>query len=72
MGSTLWALISSIIIKMCTTKGHGMVNTTPFSKQEVSLLGIKFVDNDDLVCGDKDVHITGVTMITRCQSLMTC
>ena len=65
LGPALWALISSIIIKMCKTKGHGMKVTTPISKQEASILGFAFVDDADLVCGANDVHTTGATMITR-------
>ena len=72
LGPTLWALISSIIIKMRKAKGHGMKVATPISKQDVSLLGFAFVDDADLVCRADDIHTTGATMITRFQSLMTC
>ena len=61
----LWALISSIIIKMRKTKGHRMTLTTPISKQETSLLGFAFVDDADLVLGANDVHITGTIMIAQ-------
>ena len=72
LGPALWALISSIIIKMCKTMGHGIKVTTPIFKQEVSLLGFAFVDDADLVYGADDVHTTGATMNICFQSLMTC
>ena len=72
LGPALWALISSIIIKMYKIKGHSMNVTTPIFKQDVSLLGFAFVDDADLVSGANNVHSTGTTMIARFQALMTC
>ena len=72
LGLALLALISSIIIKLCKAKGHGMKVTTPISKQDVSLLGFAFVGNADLVSGTKDVHTTRITVIKRFRALMTC
>ena len=68
----LYALISTIIIKMCKAKGHSMKVTTPISKEDISLLGFAFVNNDELVSDVNDIHRTGTTMIARFQALMTC
>ena len=35
LNPALWALIISIIFKMCKARGHGMNMTTAFSKQEI-------------------------------------
>ena len=61
----LWALVSSVIIKMCKAKGYGMKVTTPISKEDLSILGFAFVDDADIVLSANDVHTTGATMITR-------
>ena len=45
---------------------------TPISKQEITLPGIAFVNDTDLVVGANGVHTTGTTMIARFQALMTC
>ena len=72
LGPALWALISSIIFKMCKARGHGMNMTTAISKQEISFMGFAFVDDADLVTGAEDVNTSGATMIARFQAMMTC
>ena len=42
LGPALWALISSIIYKMCKARGHGLYITIAFSKQEFSCMGFAF------------------------------
>ena len=42
LGSSLWCLISTIIIKTYKQKDHGTIITTPISKKEVSLLGVAY------------------------------
>ena len=72
LGPTLWALISSIIFKMCKARGHKMNMTTAISKQEISFIGFAFVDDADLVAGAEDVNTPRATMIARFQAMTTC
>ena len=65
LGPALWALISSIIFKMCKAWGHGMNMTTPISKHVISFMGFVFVDDVDLIAGVDDVNTSGATMIAR-------
>lgn len=58
LGLSLWAPISTIIIKMCKEKGHGMNIFKPISKQQISLIDSTFVDKVDLVTGVDDKNIT--------------
>ena len=71
IGPALWCLISTIIIKMCKSRGHGTTITTAMSRTEVSLLGFAFVDDADLVSAANDVHTSGEEMIVKMQALMT-
>ena len=72
LSPVLWALISSIIFKICKVRGHGMNMTTAISKQEISFMGFAFVDDADFVAGAKDGNIPGATMIARLRARMTC
>ena len=71
MGPAVRVPISSVIIKLCIVKGHGMNVTTPISKHNVSRLGFAFFNHMDLMRGADEVHTTGTTMIVGFQ-LMTC
>ena len=72
LGPALWALISSIIFKMCKAQGHRMNMTIPISKHEISFMGFAFVDDADLIASAEDVNTSGATMIARFQAMMTC
>ena len=72
LGPALWALISSIVFKMCKARGHGMNLLTPISKNIISFMGFAFVDDADLIAGAEDVNTSGATMIARFQAMMTC
>ena len=72
LGPALWALIGSIIFKMCKARGHGMNLTTPISKKEILFMRFAFVDDADLVSGAEDINTSGATMIARFQAMMTC
>ena len=72
LSPVLWALISSIVFKMCKACGHGMNLTTPISKNVISFMGFAFVDEADLIAGAEDVNTPGATMIARFQAMMTC
>ena len=72
LGPSLWALISSIIFKVCKASGYGMNLTTAILKQEISFMGFAFVDDADLVAGAEDVNTPRATMIARFQAMMTC
>ena len=65
LGPTLWALISSIIIKTCKAKGHGMTVITTISNQTISLLGFAFIDDADLVSVADNVYTLGTSMIAE-------
>lgn len=69
---SLLCLISSILVKICKMKGRGMTIDTAISKTVVSLLIATFVDNNDLVIGAKDAHISKDTINEQFQGLMTC
>ena len=70
LGPVLWCLISSIIIKICKDKGHGMTTISSISKMETSLIRFTFVNNTDLVSGSDDVDTTSDEFIPKFQSFM--
>ena len=70
LGTSLWCLISTIIIKCCKRKGHGTTIKTPISKIIVSLLGFDFVDDADLVTAANNAYQSDGEMIQKMQALM--
>ena len=71
LGSSLWCLISTVIIKTCKHKGHGTTITTPISKKIFSFLGFAFVDDADLVTAASNAFKSGAEIIQKMQAFMT-
>ena len=46
---TIWALISTPLLNMMRTLGHGVSLETPIKKDQIQLVGCSFVDDTDLL-----------------------
>ena len=70
LGPALWCLISSIIVKMCRDKEHGITITSSITKTETPLIGFAFVDDVDLISGADHISTIGNELIPKFQSLL--
>ena len=50
LGPTLWALMSTELLRMMENAGHGVNLITSISLMTLAMVGFAFVDNADLSC----------------------
>ena len=67
LGPTLWALLSSILIKNMKRHGHGVNLRSALSLSLVSIVCFAFVDDTDLAITGKDRLTTGEEVIEEFQ-----
>ena len=63
---TIWALISTPLLNMVRSLGHGVALTTPLSKEAIKFVGCSFVDDTDLLQTSPD----GNQSLDACQHQM--
>ena len=51
-GPVLWLAVSTPLIEMMRTQGHGIKYTTPLTRENDDFIGFAFVDDTDLVSGN--------------------
>lgn len=71
LGPSLWALITSIVIKVCKVQSHGLTIFTLILKQEILLIGFAFVDNTNLVTSADNVDKIGTELIAKLLLVVT-
>ena len=67
LGPTLWALISTKLLFMMTTAGHGVHLVTALSLRAINLVGFAFVDDTDLFCAGATSTTSGEEMVAEFQ-----
>ena len=70
MGPTLWALISSKLLLMMHTAGHGVRVTSALTNTIISLVGFAFVDDTDLFCAGATPTTTGAALAADFQGAL--
>jgi hypothetical protein len=70
MGPTLWALISSKLLLMMHTAGHGVRITSALTNTIISLVGFAFVDDTDLFCAGSTSTTTGAALAADFQEAL--
>ena len=70
VGPTLWALISSIVIKLCKDAGHRIEISTAITKMVLTLICFAFVDDADLAQAASEQDTSGEEMIDEFQNFM--
>lgn len=70
VGSTLWALISSVVIQMSKETGHEIGIATAKTKMILSLIGFAFVDNADLAQAAAEQDTSGKEIIDEFQDFI--
>ena len=68
LGPTLSALISSKLLLMMHTAGHGVRVTSALTNSIIFLVGFTFVDDTDLFCAGSTFTTTGADLATDFQS----
>ena len=70
LGPTLWALISSKLLLMMHTAGHGVRITSALTNTIISLVGFAFVDDTDLFCAGATSTTTGAALAADFQGAL--
>ena len=72
-GPVLWLAVSTPLIEMMRTRGHGIKYRTPLSKENDDFIGFAFVDDTDLVQGDlRLVELDISTLFDEAQEAINC
>jgi hypothetical protein len=66
-GPAIWAVISTVIIAMMTTEGHGFHLLTALSQTLISMVCYAFVDDTNLIQSAENVNETGESVRTKMQ-----
>ena len=70
LGPTLWALVSSAVIKMCKKAKHRIEIANTITKMILSLMGFTFVNNTDLAQAAANQDTSREEIIDKFQEFM--
>ena len=72
-GPVLWLAVSTPLLEMMRTRGHGIRYRTPLSKENDDFVGFAFVDDTDLVQGNfKSTQIDLAQLFEEAQENINC
>ena len=69
LGPSLWALISTILLNMMVSAGHGVRLHSSLTGHVLHVVGFSFVDNTDLFSA-KDPNSTGEDLLEDFQAVL--
>ena len=70
LGPTLWALISTKLLRMMEKAGYGVNLLTSISLMTLSMVGFAFVDDTDLFLAGNNAATTGEDMVAEFQEAL--